>query len=367
MRIPFSAAAFRTFVLASAAVGVALALSMVVIALVGHDPLAALSALYEGSFGGSTQIANTVATAVPLTLVALGWILAFSTGRISIGFPGQIVMGGIAATAVGVSLGGLARGLHLPLALLAGAVAGAAWAAIAAWLWARRGVNEIISTLLLNLIALQILSWMVQGPLQEPTGSLPTSEVIPVTAQWPSLGGSASVSWDIALAVFAVVAVTLLARTTFGTQLRLTGLNATTAAYAGIKTTKVSVVALIASGALGGLAGTSLLLGGRLTSLSEGFAANYGFEGIVVALLARNNPWGSIVAALLFSAFIQGGGYMEATVGVSADVVLITQGLVVMLVTAPEFLRGRRLRAPKPPAGEAAEGSHVSEAAVEWT
>jgi simple sugar transport system permease protein len=305
-----------------------------------------------GAFGGSAQIADTVNTAIPLLLVALGWIIAFSAGRLSIGFVGQIVVGGIAATAIGVQLGGLAHGVHLPLAVLAGALAGALWAGIAAYLWARRGVNEIISTLLLNFIAIQLLAWLIVGPLQEPQRALPTSAVLADSARWPTLVANTSLTWALGLVVVCVVAVALLPRTTFGKDLRMTGLNPDAARYAGIATTRTAVLGLVLSGALGGIAGTCIILGSDLTSLTYGFSANYGFEGIVVALLARNHPIGSVIAAIFFAALIEGGRYMEATVGISADLILITQGIVILLVTAPEFLRRRRVRAtasPPPP------------------
>jgi ABC-type uncharacterized transport system permease subunit len=332
----------RDVVLPAAALAISLAISLAFIGLLGHSPVEGLDALVFGAFGGTPQIADTLSTAIPLILVALGWIVAFSAGRLSIGFEGQVVVGGIAATAIAVQLGGLALALHLPLAVLGGALAGAAWAGIAAYLWARRGVNEIISTLLLNFVAIQLLAWLLQGPLQEPARALPNSDVVPESARWPSLIANTALTWDVLLVVLAVAAVALLPRTAFGMDLRMTGLNPHASRYAGIATTRTSVLALLISGALGGLAGTAVILGADLTSLTYGFSGGLGFEGIVVALLARNHPIGCVVAGVLFAALIEGGRFMEATVGVSADLVLITQGLVILLVTAPEFLRRRR-------------------------
>ncbi|MCW2959157.1 MAG: sugar transporter permease [Solirubrobacterales bacterium] len=338
----------REVLLPTGSVGIALLISLGVIGLVGHSPVAGLDALLFGAFGGSAQISDTFSTAIPLILVALGWIVAFSSGRLSIGFTGQIVVGGIAATAVGVQVGGLTQAVHLPLAVAAGALAGAAWAGISAYLWARRGVNEIISTLLLNFIAIQLLAWLLQGPLQEPAKALPTSDVLPDSVRWPSLVENTALTWAVLLVVVCVALVAILPRTTFGKDLRMTGLNPEASRYAGIATTRTAVLGLIISGALGGVAGTCVMLGSDLTSLTYGFQGNYGFEGIVVALLARNHPVGCVVAGIFFAALIEGGRYMEATVGISADLVLITQGIVILLVTAPEFLRERRSRTSDP-------------------
>ncbi|MCZ7534699.1 MAG: hypothetical protein M5T61_01355 [Acidimicrobiia bacterium] len=153
-------------------------ISMAVIAVSGSDPFEAMRALWDGAFGGRAQLAGTLSKTIPLMLVALGWIVAYRARRVSIGFEGQILAGGSLATLVGLEFDSLPVVLHLPLAVLAGFVGGALWAGVAAFLWARRGVNEIISTLLLNLIAVQVVNWLVRGPFQEPTGTFPRSGAI---------------------------------------------------------------------------------------------------------------------------------------------------------------------------------------------
>jgi ABC-type uncharacterized transport system permease subunit len=336
---------WRTTVLFSAGSAVvALGISLGIMALFNKPIDSAIHALATGAFGDRASLASTISKMIPLVFVALGWIVAFSAGRINIGFEGQIIAGGIAATAVGVTIHGVPRYVDLPLAMVAGAGGGAFWAGIAAWLWARRNVNEIISTLLLNFVAIQVLAWLVSGPLQEPTRTLPESDTIPSNARWPELVTNTPLSWVVVLAVVAVAAVAILPRTVVGVELRLTGLNQEAARYAGVHTQRVSVGALVASGGFAGLAGGALMLGTDVTNLLSGFSANYGFEGIVVALLARNNPIAAIPAALLFAFLIQGGGFMEATVGIPSAVVLITVGLVIVLGAAAEFLiRHRRI------------------------
>jgi simple sugar transport system permease protein len=330
-------------VIVLAAVGVALTVT----ALLGEPAGASASALWQGAFGGWPELAGTLEKTIPLALVALGWIVAFSASRINIGFEGQIVVGGICSAAVGLGINGLPLAIHLTLAILAGVLGGAAYAGIAAWLWAHRGVNEIISTLLLNFVAIQLLSWVVRGPLQEPDHSNAESSPIAATARWPLLVGDTPLTWDVLLVPIAVLAAAfLLRKTIFGFWLRLTGANERAARYAGVRTTRVGVCALAVSGALAGLAGSSLILSGESGTLADNFSANYGFDGIVVALLARNEPIAVIPAAVLFAALRQGGSFLATQVGVSPALVQIIQGLVIVLLAGSVFVRraGRRQR-----------------------
>lgn len=322
---------------------IAVLVSMLVIALSGADAARALQALFDGAFGSRAQVAGTLSKMIPLILVGLGWIVAFSARRINIGFEGQILAGGIVATTLAILVSGLPAPFHLGLAVVGGALAGGVWAGLAAWLWARRGVNEIISTLMLNFVAIQIVTWLVRGPLQEPTGTFPRSARIVETARWPRLLENTPLAWDLLLAFALVFGISfLLARTTFGFRVRLTGTNEDAARHAGISTVRVTVAALLLSGALAGLAGSSLILGGESASMSDNFSSGFGFEGIVVALLARNAPVGVLPAALLFASLREGGGLMEARVGVSSALVLITQGVVILLVAGASFLLERR-------------------------
>lgn len=342
--------------LSVAVAGVAVAASLAVIAAAGKPPGSAASALWQGAFGDRQQLAGTLEKMIPLVLVALGWIIAFSARRINVGFEGQILVGGTVAAVVGLELHGLPAYLHLPLGILGGVAGGAAYAAIAAWLWARRRVNEIISTLLLNFVAMQLVSWLVRGPLQEPQhGLAETSQILP-SARWPRLLSDTALTWDVFYVPLAVAAVVLLlTKTTFGFRLRLTGANEEAARYAGTQTIRVGAYALVLSGALAGLVGSSLILAGENGTLRDNFSANYGFDGIVTALLARNSPLGVLPAALLFAALRQGGGLMEARVGVSQSLVQVTQGLVIVLLAGSVFLLGRRRRSARAP--EASESA----------
>jgi general nucleoside transport system permease protein len=336
-----------------AAVALALAVSMAVIAGFGGPPLDALRNLWIGAFGSTRQLAGTLSYVTPLTLVAAGWILVASVGRISVGFDGQILIGGVFATWVGVSLAGLAGPVHLALGIVLAMLAGAAWAGIAAWLWAVRHVNEIIATLLLNLIAFRIVGWLVRGPLQEPTGGFSQSEPLLDSARWPALVPNTPLAADSFLALALVALLPFVLRGTgFGYRLRLTGANGEAARHAGIDTRRVTVTAIVLSGALGGLAGSSLILAGQTGVMTDGFNQNLGFYGIVVALLARNVPLATLPAALLIAALLQGGPFMQAQVGISSALMTFTQGLVVVFVAGSVVLLRRR----RPGGGRAALG-----------
>ncbi len=187
---------------------------------------------------------------------------------------------------------------------------------VAAWLWARRGVNDFIATLLLTLIMVQVVSWLANGPMEEPTGTLGQSSPVADSARWPLLLPRTTLRADILLVIVLVVLVAyVLRRTVVGYRLRLTGANPAAACATGTRTRLVGVAALCASAAAAGIAGSSLVIAAPAGNLAPGFSANYGFDGIVVALLARNSPLGCIPAALLLAALRQGGGLLEARGG----------------------------------------------------
>lgn len=320
----------------SAAVSLAaLAVAMLVVMISGSSPTETLRVFFQGAFGDAGALGSTVERMVPLVLVALAWIIVFSGGRFHVGFQGQLLIGGALSAFVALRLDGLPSLILLPVAIVLGVCGGAAYAAIAAWLWAARGVNEILSTLLLNLIAIQVIAWLVRGPMQEPGKTLPQTDFFAPGASWPALPGQIFVHWDVLLIPVAITfVVLLLKRAPFGFRLRLVAANETAARYSAVSPRRVGVAAIILSGAFAGLAGSSLILAGETRAMADNFDAGYGFQGIAVALLARNSPVGCVASALLFAALAQGGGVVEATVGVSSAVVGLTQGLVIVFVLA---------------------------------
>jgi len=319
-------------------VAISLLVGMLIVALAGYSVSSTLSALWNGAFVGSQSIDATLETMIPLVLAGLAWIVAFRAGRINVGIEGQILAGGVAATLVGLYIH-LPIAIHLPLTVLAAMLGGALYAAVAAALWAWRHVNEIISTFMLNLIASLFVVYLVTGPLQEPTHQQPISPTILSSARWPAFFGQLGLSWDIALIPVGVILIAwLLRRTTTGFRLRMTGANPEAARHVGISVARVGALAMVSSGAIAGLAASSMLLSVQGGALQEDFSSNFGFDGIAVALLARNSPIGCIPAALLFAALQQGGGLAEAQVGINTSVISMIFGVVVILASGALYL-----------------------------
>jgi general nucleoside transport system permease protein len=332
---------------ATAAVIAGLAISLGIIWATGSPVVATATSFWTGSFGGSTAIAETVARAGPLIMIALSWIVAIRAGLFNIGQSGQLLMGGTCATVVALHVH-LPGGLGLILAVLAALAGGAAWAGIAALLLEYLDVNEIVSTLLLGLIATQIVGWLDRGPLKQPGQQLPQSAPIPTANQWPSLYKTTGLDYDIIVVLVIIVGLHLmLSRTTTGMRMRYTSSNSGAATVAGINVNRVRMNAFLLSGALAGFVGASLILGGDTHIFSDGFDSSLGTEGIVVALIALESPLACIPAALLISGLDQGGQYVEAVVGVSSDMVLLTEGIVVILVAGSAALVNR-LRTSRP-------------------
>lgn len=293
---------------------------------------AAVSAVWTGAFGHSMQLAGTISKMVPLVMVAMAWIVVFRAGRFHVGFPGQIIASGLCAGMIGLNMHGAPAYVHLPLALLAAVAGGAAYAGLIAWLWARHGVNEILSSLLLNLAAAPVFAWLVSGPLVQPGSGVNASAPLASGSLWPVLY-AIELHWDVILVpIVVIVGAFVLTRTRFGARLKLVGANPKFAHNSGVSVRRLGVGAILVSGALAGLAGASLVLAASYPGLAENFGGDYGFNGIAVALLARNSPWGTIPAALLFAMLLQSSPVLEVNLGISAGVVGVVQGAVILLV-----------------------------------
>lgn len=305
------------------------------VSAIGVSPTAAGAAFWKGTFGTPVNFGVTLTQAVPLFLVALGWIVSTKAGRLHVGFPGQIITGGTFATTVGLMCTNVPPVIALPLTAIAGIVGGAFWAAITAWLWAVRGVLEIVSSLLLNLVAVQVATWLVRGPLRGSVDGQPQSATFPTSTQWPSVPGipGGALSWDVLLMpVCAIALVLLLSRTRFGFDLRASGGNETAARWSGMSPKRIGVLAILVSGGFAGLAGAALLFAGSAPWMSDGFEAGVGFNGIAVALLARNSPIGAIFAAIVFSALNVGSTALQAKLDVPSSLAAVLQGAVIVLV-----------------------------------
>jgi general nucleoside transport system permease protein len=290
----------------------------------------------------------TLTVATPLICAGLGVALAFRAGLFNIGAQGQIIIGATLAAWVGFTLD-LPAGLHLVLVILAGVVGGAVWAGIAGLLKARTGAHEVILTIMLNYIAINLVLYLLNTPaFQRPGSSNPISPQLAESAQYPLLFGEGfRLHWGFVIAILATVfAWWLLNRSTIGFELRAVGANPNAARTAGISVTKGYVVVMLLAGGLAGLAGVAQVAGTEHV-LTAGVAASFGFDAITVALLGRSSPWGTFVAGLLFGAFRAGGVTMQTLTGTNIDIVLVVQSLIVLFIAAPPLVRSI-FRLPEP-------------------
>lgn len=334
-----------------AAVLVASLFGMGLVVVMGASVPQALAAFADGAWGSPYAVAASINRTLALALVGIGFVIAQRANLTNVGGEGQIAVGGIAATAV--SLYGGAASLPVPLSFLlpmvAAMLAGGLWGGIAGVLKAKVGTNEVISTLLLSFVAV----WMVYGAVQSEsllrqpmtnTATLPESQEIPDATKLPLLSADADTPLNaglpIALLLAAGVAVAL-DKTVWGLRLRAIGLNTVASRRAGLRIAPTIVLVLFLAGAFGGLAGAFMLQGDQ-GSLKARFSSGYGFDGLVVGLLARGSIPGVIAAALLFGFLRSGGISMEMQAGVPSALVLVIQGLIILLLAGAAFWIDRR-------------------------
>ena len=312
--------------LAAAAAIVLLAFSG---ALFGHSPWSLLSILTSGSIGSRFALAGTLLKSVPLLLTGLSVAIAFRAGVWNIGGEGQFIVGGLAAL--------VASRYGVVASLAAAMLAGAAWASIASAMRLWRNAPEVLTTILLNFTAIQLLGWSVNGPLRESAGQYPQTDLAQTSL--PEIGG---VHFGIVIALAAsVFAWWLLYRTAEGLRLRATGFNPNAARWAGIRVGAQLARAMAISGAAAGLAGGIELLG-VTHRLFERFAAGYGYSGIAVALLAQLHPLATIASSLFFGALVTGAGELQRAAGISAGVATFGQAVVILTLIVFEHVRTDR-------------------------
>jgi ABC-type uncharacterized transport system permease subunit len=327
------------------AVVLAFALASILIVLSGKNPLVAYAALARGAFGSWDRAAVGLNRATPYLLAGVGVALCFRARIINIGGEGQIALGGLAATWAALHLAG-APAVVLPLAALAaGAAAGGLWAVLAAVIRLRRGVHEVLVTLLLNFVGVLIVSEMLQGDLGEPGAGFPQSPLLPRVAWLPRLVPGTDLHAGIVFAVAVlVVAHVVLWRTPFGFRLRILGSSPTAATYAGVSPARAFLSVMLVSGALAGLAGGVEVLGVHYR-LIEGFSQGFGFNAVAIALLAGLNPLAVLPAGLFFGFLETGALAMQRAVGVPSPLLAVIQGLTMVFVLCAMGLRAARPRA----------------------
>ncbi len=307
----------------------------VIILLMGYDPLKAYSALAQGSFGNLMQTSETVKTAVPLLLCGLGIAFAFQSGAFNIGAVGQMYMGGLAAILVAGQFAGLPGWLHMLLATVAAFAAGGLWALLPAFLKVRFSSNEIISTILLNYVAIYLVDYMVAGPIKSGGyGGAPTSWPVLQGVMYPKLVPQTQLHLGLIFALVAMVIMFFVMRyTTLGQRVRIVGQNRVAAAHAGIRSDRVFLLAFFFSGSLAGLAGAAEILGYQARLIS-GFAPSTGYDAIAVALLGGHAPFLVGLSALFFAGLQTGAVAMEAIAKLPAQLVDLIRVLAILAVLA---------------------------------
>jgi simple sugar transport system permease protein len=332
-----------------AAVLGALIVGSLLLLLLGKSPAEGYGAMLKGALGSFAGVAQTLTKATPLLLVALGICVAFRGGVINIGGEGQIIAGALAAAALALAVPAWPGWLLLPATLLAGALAGGLWGGIAGVLKARLGVNEILSTIMLNQIALQGMYYLLRGPMLDPEQieagtNIPQSAALPAQTWLLRLAPRTQLHSGLFIAlVLAILVYLLLWRTTVGYRIRAVGFNSAAARYAGIPVRGYLALALGLSGAFAGLAGAIEVLGVHHRML-EGLTGGYGFSGIVAALFGKLHPLGAVPAAFLFGALLVGADRMQRAIQVPNALIIALQGLVVLFVVASDYYVRRRSR-----------------------
>jgi len=341
---------------AVAAVAAAFAFGAAMILALGAHPWEGFTALLDGAFGGQRELADTATKATPLLLVGTGICISFRAKVINIGGEGQVLAGALAGTVAALALGDLPRVVLVPIVLLAGLIGGGTWGAIPGALKAYLGVNEILSTIMLNIVAAQVVNYMLRDPLIDPAEiergtRIPQTERLSTNADLPILLGGTRLHLGVVVAVlFAVAAWIFLWRSRVGYRLRAVGSGPDAARYAGINVPRMTMLALTASGAMCGLAGAILVFGSEshrfvTDGSSTGFTGSSGFNGIVAALFGGLHPLWTIPAAALFGGLLVGANAMQRAIQIPGSLVIALNGLVVLFVVASVDVRKRLSRA----------------------
>lgn len=361
------------------AVLVAFLIGAIILLLQGVNPLEAYQAMIVGAFGSKNGLADTLVKAIPLMLVGLGIAIAFRGGVINIGAEGQIIVGALLTTYLGVQLGEQFPGfIGIVIGLLGGAFMGAVWGAVPGFLKARLGVNEILSTVMMNQIAIQIGFFLLRGPMIDPAEveagtNIPHSARLPRAVDLPrftdmaeSLGVTQSAEEagiggylgelyavlvepsrlhsGLLLAIgIAVLIYIFLWRTTIGYRIRAVGLNTAASRYAGMHVQRTVILSMTLSGMMAGLAGAVEILGLHHRMFEPtAVSAGYGFSGIVAALFGKLHPLGIIPASILFGGLLVGGDKMQRATQVPQVLILAILGLVVLLVITTDYFVKQR-------------------------
>lgn len=318
----------------------ALLLGAVIIYAMGMDPIFAYKSLVDGAFGNMNSIGETLLRTTPLLFTALSYAIARRCGIINLGGEGQLYIGALSGTIVGVYMNGLPTFIHLPLTLLAGFIGGALWGGFVGILKIHFGASELITTIMMNYIALNLVNFFITGPMKDPTpGAPPQSSPILDTARLPRILTGTRLHAGILVALVSLIIYFIFFwHTTKGYEMRVIGLNPNAGRYAGMNLKKNGLLALFLAGGFAGLGGCSDIIGVQFR-LIQGFSSNFGFDGVAVALLGSNSPIGILISGLLFGALNAGSGKMQIFAKVPSALVQIIQGMIILFAVAPQLIK----------------------------
>jgi ABC-type uncharacterized transport system permease subunit len=342
----FLRSALDAILIPSLAIFTAVVLGGIIIASVKGNPFLAYYGLIQGSFGSAKALSETAVWATPYIFSGLGVALAFKGGLFNIGAEGQLAVGAVFAALIGYGLPQwLGRDIptiiHLPLAVLIGMLMGAFWASIVGFLKAYTGGHEVINTIMMNYIALNTISFLLNGPMKDPNPNNVTARtpLIAESARMPVIFSGLRIHWGFVLALLVAFLVWwLLNKTTLGFEIRTVGANPDAAKYAGINVKRIIILTMALSGMLAGLAGTIEVTG--LNYRHElGFSIGYGFDAIAIALLGRSHPLGVVLASILFAAMRNGATRMQFLTQMPVDLISMLQALILLFVAADAIVR----------------------------
>lgn len=314
------------------AIAAALIVGAGLIVIAGKNPVAAYSALFQESLANYYGFGNTLTKTTPLLLTSLGVLVALKAGQFNIGGEGQIYMGGLGSALVGLYVKGLPLAIHLPLALLVGFFFGVVWGLIPGYFKAVRGISEVITTLLLNYVAQNFISYLVSGPMIESGAPSPFSPKLAQTAQLPIILPQTQTHAGILIALIASgILWVLFGRSSLGYQIEAVGQNPIAARYAGLSVERTIILVMAVAGGLAGLAGSVEVMGLKYR-LFENFSGGYGFDAIAIAFLSRGSVPGVVFTSFFFGALRSGANVMQRIAEVPLTIVYAIQGLTVLFI-----------------------------------
>ena len=342
-----------TILVPLASVLCALIVGGIVIACLGKSPVRAYQLLFSGAFGSPRKIAASLVSACPLIFTALAASFAYKCGVFNLGGEGQFIMGGTCAMIFCI-VTGVTGPLGIAFAILVGASAGAIWGAIPGVMKVGRGLNEMITSIMLNYVATLFMGYIYTGPFRE--GGTPQTPSVDTSLMLPKAGGLRFHVGVILAIVLAVVIAYVINRTSFGFKIRATGMNSTAAKVNGFPVKRLIMLSFIISGAIAGMGGATELLG-KQYRLMSGFGAGFGFDGVAIALIAQLSPIGSLVVAIFFGALTTGASSMQVGIMVPTAIVEIIRALIIIfsvsglavlkLPKIKQYLARRRAQAAK--------------------